>query len=122
MNKVFMILILVVGAIFMIVGAVEYVVWHFRVEYDETQHRANKRYILMTLLIGLFLFTGGAMIMRSTVPICPSCERYRFSGTTYCEKCGTALLIKDKEEICIECGKECHTPYCGNCGAKQDKE
>ena len=69
-----------------------------------------EKIVVACLMIGFFLIVGPGLIEMGN-RTCPSCEAYHKADAKFCSECGTSLVT-----ICPDCGAECDTPYCGNCG------
>ena len=67
--------------------------------------------LLACLFFGCSLIIVPTIIETSSIT-CSSCESVLNADTGFCTECGVSLV-----STCPDCGIECNTPYCVNCGA-----
>ena len=72
----------------------------------------GEKIVIACLLIGFFLIVTPTVIEMGN-RTCPSCETYYKADAKFCSECGTSFVT-----VCPDCGVECDTPFCGNCGAE----
>lgn len=76
--------------------------------------------VILWFAVFTFLITGICFAISYTAEhytVCWSCREQVDKQSVYCTHCGA-----DMTPMCVDCGAECYSAFCGQCGSPMNQE